>query len=377
MTSPAASAPAQGYLAEQPALRWNGARPLLTVFDIELTERCNNNCIHCCINLPERDRSARKRELSTEAVEELLRQGAELGALTVRFSGGEPLLRDDFTELYLYARRLGLRVMLFTNARLITPELAGLFARIPPREPVEITVYGMSADSCAAVTRSRGAFAEFRRGVDLLIRHRIPFFLKGTMLPETRSELEQLLSWSQSIPGMKELPSFVLFLELRHRRDSEARNRQIEKLRLSPREAIEVLARDPDVYKADLHRLCRYVAGKPTDLLFTCNAGNQICIDAYGQIQYCLALRHPGTVVNSSIYPLEFALREFFPQLRQMRATNPDFINRCARCMHAARPMRTVPGQVVDRTWRSRSTSGILLRGGARTGALSGRTDRG
>jgi len=234
MTSPAASAPAQGYLAEQPALRWNGARPLLTVFDIELTERCNNNCIHCCINLPERDRSARKRELSTEAVEELLRQGAELGALTVRFSGGEPLLRDDFTELYLYARRLGLRVMLFTNARLITPELAGLFARIPPREPVEITVYGMSADSCAAVTRSRGAFAEFRRGVDLLIRHRIPFFLKGTMLPETRSELEQLLSWSQSIPGMKELPSFVLFLELRHRRDSEARNRQIEKLRLSP-----------------------------------------------------------------------------------------------------------------------------------------------
>ena len=44
-------------------------------------------------------------------------------------TGGEPLLRPDFAEIYLYARRLGLKVVLFTNARPITPELADLLAQ--------------------------------------------------------------------------------------------------------------------------------------------------------------------------------------------------------------------------------------------------------
>ena len=42
---------------------WRGKRPLLGQLDIELTERCNNNCIHCCINLPEDDVATRNREM--------------------------------------------------------------------------------------------------------------------------------------------------------------------------------------------------------------------------------------------------------------------------------------------------------------------------
>jgi len=110
---------------------------------MELTERCNNNCIHCCINLSENDKAARKNELTTKEIRGILIEAASLGCLTVRFTGGEPLLRDDFEELYIFARKLGLKVMLFTNARLITPHLAELFSRIPPLEKIEITLYGM------------------------------------------------------------------------------------------------------------------------------------------------------------------------------------------------------------------------------------------
>ena len=125
------------------ATLWHGKGPLLSRLNLELTERCNNDCIHCNINRPEGDGGARGRELKTEEWETLLQQAAELGALSVRFTGGEPLLREDFEALYLFARRLGLRVQLFTNGRLITPRLADLFARIPPLEKIEITVYGM------------------------------------------------------------------------------------------------------------------------------------------------------------------------------------------------------------------------------------------
>jgi MoaA/NifB/PqqE/SkfB family radical SAM enzyme len=85
---------------------WRDRSPVLGRLDLELTERCNNNCIHCCINLPEDD-DAGKREMSTEEVKRVLVEAAALGALSVRFTGGEPLLRKDFTDLYLFTRKLG------------------------------------------------------------------------------------------------------------------------------------------------------------------------------------------------------------------------------------------------------------------------------
>ncbi len=36
----------------------------LECLDIELTERCNNDCIHCCINLPAGDAEAQAREMT-------------------------------------------------------------------------------------------------------------------------------------------------------------------------------------------------------------------------------------------------------------------------------------------------------------------------
>lgn len=126
------------------------SRPIasrLGQLDIELTERCNSDCVHCCINRPSNDREAQAREMTTGEWKDVLRQAADLGCLEVRFTGGEALLRSDFEELYLSARRLGLAVLLFTNARLITPRVADLFARIPPRAEIEITVYGMHEES--------------------------------------------------------------------------------------------------------------------------------------------------------------------------------------------------------------------------------------
>ncbi len=117
---------------------WKGGRPLIGRLDMELTERCNNNCAHCYINLPANDEAAKARELSTGEIQDILLEAVSLGCLTVRFTGGEPLLRDDFETLYLFARRLGLKVLLFTNATLITPHLADLFARIPAGDLPEL-----------------------------------------------------------------------------------------------------------------------------------------------------------------------------------------------------------------------------------------------
>ena len=117
-----------------PGALWTGCRPFLTSLDVELTERCDNRCIHCCINLPEHDHEARERELSTDRVLGILDEAAALGGLLVRFTGGEVLLREDLEPIYLYARRLApARDAHDERAQADGVVRAEVLARVPPR----------------------------------------------------------------------------------------------------------------------------------------------------------------------------------------------------------------------------------------------------
>jgi radical SAM protein with 4Fe4S-binding SPASM domain len=312
---------------------WRKRGPLLGHLDIELTERCNNDCIHCCINLPASDRAAREREMTTDEVKSVLAEAASLGCLSVRFTGGEPLLREDFEELYLFARRQGMKALLFTNARLITLQLADLFARVPPGELAEVTVYGMKPESYEAVSRVPGSCAEFRRGIDLLLDRRVPFVVKGALLPPSRGEMDEFEAWAATIPAMDKPPGYSMFFDLRGRRDSEVKNRQIAGLRLSPEEGVAVLTRRREAYLKEMRQFCSKFMGPSGDVLFACGAGHGTCVDAYGRAQACLMLRHPDTVFDLRAGSLRDALTNFFPRLRrETTAKNPDYLARCARC---------------------------------------------
>ncbi len=310
--------------------------------DIELTERCNNDCVHCCINQPESDESARKREMSTNQVKAILDEAAALGCLEVRLTGGEPLLRSDFVELYLHARRLGLKVLLFTNARLIDEELCDLFARVPPLVRIEVTVYGMSEASYASAARVPGAYAQFRRGVELLLSRKVPFIVKAAYLPSFKIDTESFEAWAATIPWMGKAPGYSMFFDLRARRDSEGKNRLIRKLRVTPEEGLALLVRRPETYRKGMEEFGSKFMGPPGERLFSCGVGHGICVDAYGRAQPCMGVRVPELCVDlfesasggagkPSPRPLASAL-ERFRSLADMKPRNHEYLRRCAIC---------------------------------------------
>jgi radical SAM protein with 4Fe4S-binding SPASM domain len=312
---------------------WERKRPLLSSLDIELTERCNCDCMHCYINLPADDGNAIRSELSTEELQGILREAASLGCLRVRFTGGEPLLREDFADIYTFARRLGLRVALLTNATLITSEIAELLASIPPLEPIEITVYGMERDSYESVTRTPGSFEAAWQGISLLLEKEVPFIVKGSVLPPNRLEVEKFESWTSTIPWMDRPPSYSMLFDLRARRDSREKNHRIQAFRLSPNDFIEFASRRHQDYLRELKELCSKFSQPPGSGLFPCGAGSGGgCVDAYGALQLCLLLRHPDTVYGLKEGSLTHAMRDFFPQVRRLKARNIEYLERCARC---------------------------------------------
>ena len=260
-----------------------------------------------------------------------MRQAADLGCLTVRLTGGEPLLRPDFPIIYEYTRRLGMRVQLFTNARLITPGLAQLFSRIPPLEKIEITSYGMTEDSYAANTQQTGAFKSFKRGVQLLQEYKIPFIVKSVLLPANRHELAEFDAWAKALPWSNETPSISMFYYLRSRRDDPLKNQRIAELRISSKETAGFMTRYESEWQEFKHAYKQSPPSPASNQLFNCGAGSsQLCIDAYGRVQACMFLRTPELVLPRST-TLADAL-ENFKGLREIRTDKPEYLHRCGRC---------------------------------------------
>jgi radical SAM protein with 4Fe4S-binding SPASM domain len=89
--------------------------------------------------------------MSTDEGKAFIRQLADFGVPVLLFSGGEPLLRNDFFELARFAVEIGLGVVVSTNGTLITPEVASKIKSIGFRE------VGISLDGVGAINdRFRG-----------------------------------------------------------------------------------------------------------------------------------------------------------------------------------------------------------------------------
>ena len=207
--------------------------------------------------------------------------------------------------------------------------------RIPPLVFMEITVYGMHAGSYEAVSRVPGSFAQFRRGVDLLLDCKIPFVVKSTLLPPNKAEMDEFETWADKIPWMDKQPRYSMFFDLRNRRDDEKKNELIALIRLSPAEGVAVLARDAAKYRKSTEEFAGKFMGPTSEALFRCGAGCGLCIDAYGKAQPCMGVRAPkltrNVIVTDSDTPLRDAL-DFFTCLKDIRAANPDYLRRCAVC---------------------------------------------
>jgi PqqA peptide cyclase len=78
----------------------------------ELTHRCPLRCLYCSNPVA---LQARVLELSTLHWIQVFQEAAEIGVLQVHLTGGEPLLRNDLSELIAAAKSFGLYINLITS----------------------------------------------------------------------------------------------------------------------------------------------------------------------------------------------------------------------------------------------------------------------
>lgn len=100
---------------------------------ISLTPRCNLNCIYC-----HREGEVKpEAELSLDEIREILRVSAKFGIRSVKFTGGEPLLRKDIVEIVQSVPE-GMESSMTTNGILLAQYAKGLKAAGMKRVNVSI-----------------------------------------------------------------------------------------------------------------------------------------------------------------------------------------------------------------------------------------------
>lgn len=254
---------------------------------LELTERCNLACLMCYINQPAGSREALSREMTPSQLREIVDQLISAGCLSLLFTGGEPLLRPDFQDIWRYAKQAGMLVSLFTNGTLLTPSVADFLAEWRPTT-LEITLYGATRETYEQVTRVPGSFARCLRGIELALDRGLRLELKSVLLRTNRHELKTMRAMAEEY-GVPYRFDGVLW----PRRDGTG---QPPDQRLSPAEVIALDEEYPE-RQQELGRRYQEYAGEMVrnERVYTCLAGHRsFHIDCAGRMSLCMMARRPA-----------------------------------------------------------------------------------
>jgi radical SAM protein with 4Fe4S-binding SPASM domain len=257
---------------------------------LDVTSRCNLNCVHCYLGPHPAGEGEKPGEMSTDRIRSVLDQITEAGCLNLLLTGGEPLLRKDFSDIYGHAKRNGMLVTVFSNGTMITDDVVSLLVDLPPQS-LEISLYGATEATYEAITRVKGSYKKCWEGIHRLLAAHIPVELKTVLMTMNRDELFTMENMAKAL-GVAFRFDAAIFPRLNGDRSPVG-------LRVPPDEVVDKEFADEDRYHQWREFYHRTESFQAEDKLYTCGAGtNTFHIDACGTLKPCLML-------TSLAYPLE------------------------------------------------------------------------
>ncbi len=165
--------------------------PISVLF--ELTNRCNEDCRHCYVDLGDVEG-----ELSTVEVVRILGELKDAGTLFLTLSGGEIFTRKDILEIVRAARERGFALRLFSNGTLIDADKARAIAEAGVLA-VELSIYSMDAARHDDITRIPGSLAKTLRAARLLRGCGVPVLVKSPIMRGLTQDYRDVIGFAREI----------------------------------------------------------------------------------------------------------------------------------------------------------------------------------
>ena len=320
--------------------------------NLDLTYRCNNTCRHCWLWLSP-NASEQRNELSFDEIRKIADEARALGTREWHLSGGEPMLRNDFPEIFDFLTRKSTGYSLNSNGTLITPEIAQLLKR---KGSKMIALYGATAVTYDRVTRHEGGFEKAMRGFRYLQEAGAGFTVQLIPMRENWHQWNALQELAKTLSPHWRVGAPWLYLSSS---GSPAKNREIAGQRLSPRDVIELDKPDPAYGERMEELVGATLRGRPdagnhiadgnhiglplpelcdatdnNDRLFAqCIAERRdFHIDPYGQMTWCSFIKDPALRYDLRHGTFREAWDEFIPSCADKVRGGDEWRENCGSC---------------------------------------------
>lgn len=289
-------------------------RRLPLIGALELTFRCNLRCVHCYCEGCETGR-----ELDIDEYRRIIGELADAGCMWVLVTGGEPLLRKDFREIYSSLRQHGILPVLFTNATLVTPEMARFIAEWRPFN-LEVSVYGATEETYENITGVEGSFQRCIDGIENLLAEGLRPGLKTMVIEANLDELEALYELAAGY-GLPFRFDALLNATL-------GEGLGPTELRLPPETVLELDCRFSERRDTWSQFIDKFGDNPPSETFFSCGAGiNAFHIDPFGRLYPCTLARKEHYDLRSGSF-----IEGWNGKIRELRWRKPAGRHRCGEC---------------------------------------------
>ena len=292
---------------------------------IDLTYRCNNDCRHCWVRLGPRA-PEKQQELTTDEIFDIVNQAKALGCREWAISGGEPMLRPDFYDIFDYITRNSKIYSLNTNGTLITPKIARLMQERKGMKMVAL--YGASKEVYEDVSRIPGSYDAAMRGFRLLKEAGAGFVVQVIPMKANYHEYDAMIALAKELSPDYRIGAPWLYLSAD---GDEQKNNEIRAQRLPARVAVELDPPQIEAGAAGNQHACGFMAND--NLYESCiSIRRDFYIDPYGRLTFCSFIRDPELMYDVRQGSIQDAWDNFIPSLKDKYQGGQEYQQNCATC---------------------------------------------
>jgi MoaA/NifB/PqqE/SkfB family radical SAM enzyme len=159
---------------------------------LELTNRCNLQCVHCYAESS--PFTGENDLLEADDYDNLLASAAELGCKQVQFIGGEPTLNRHLSHFIMRARDLDYEfVEVFSNLTRVSQPLLDCF--IENNVNVATSVYSNRPEVHDEITKKPGSHRQTMRGIDAILAANLPLRAGIISMPQNEDHIEETIAF--------------------------------------------------------------------------------------------------------------------------------------------------------------------------------------
>ena len=295
--------------------------PRILFFQLEVTSKCDEKCIHCYLPPDWFESSDLDTELGLKVLDEL----RDEGALIICFSGGEAFLHKEFDKLLYRARENDLVIKINTNATHISDYYIEVLKEVQP-EQVQVSLYSMTPEVHDKITKVRGSHRRTMDGINRLMEANICISISCPVMKGNKHCYKDVVRWGEQ-QGVRVKTDFMLFACTDFDQTNLSYRLSIEDVEELIQDALKYDSR----YRAEVEN--EENVFNPLDLVQKplCGAGvSSLSMDAKGNSYFCPVFRSIdlGNVKQDKLRDIWHQSR---PLLELRKVTWGDFPG-CMKC---------------------------------------------